>query len=182
MLPTDKKRKFKILRESFLFQQTTDLTTLQRFAGKCISMHLAIPASKLYTREINRAISVCQKNSKSVQISLELRTEIEHWRFVDDWHGHLKWRPESHYQLYLTTDASSYRYGVSLLSGENEGASFGDYYKPNDTGTIHLKEAEAALKVLQSLGTEIKTTVWTYLRTTKRSNVRGKIKKERTTN
>lgn len=57
--------------------------TLQRFAEKCILTHLAIPASKLYTREINRAISVCKKN----QISLELRTEIEHWRFVDDWNG-----------------------------------------------------------------------------------------------
>lgn len=144
-----------MLRESIFLQQTIDLTTLQRFAGKCISMHLAIPASNLYTREINWAISVCQKKSKSVQISLELSTEIEHWRFVDDWHWHLKWRPESHYQLYLATDASSCRYGVSLLSGENEGTSFGDYWKLNNTRPIHLKEAEAALKALQSLGTEI---------------------------
>lgn len=118
-------------------------------------MHLAIPASKLYTRKINWAISVYQKNSKSVHISLELSTEIDQWIFVDDWHGHLKWRPESHYQLYLATDASSCRYGVSLLSGENEGTSFGDYWKPNDTRPIHLKKDETALKALQSLWTEI---------------------------
>lgn len=42
-----------------------------------------------------------------------------------------------------------------MLSGENEGASFGDYWKPNDTRPIHLKEAEAALKALESLEKEI---------------------------
>lgn len=42
-----------------------------------------------------------------------------------------------------------------MLSGENEGASFGDYWKPKDTRPIHLKEAEAALKALESLEKEI---------------------------
>lgn len=32
--------------------------TLQRFAGKCVSLYLAIPSARLFSREVNRAISL----------------------------------------------------------------------------------------------------------------------------
>lgn len=133
-----------------------DLHTLQRFAGKCISMNLAIPAAKLYTREVNLAISRCQKNSKTIDIDEFLREELEHWRFLDEWEGCVKWWSEKHNQLFLATDASSYRYGVAVLSGKLKGVAFGDFWEEGDKRPIHLKEAEALLKAVQSLGLEIK--------------------------
>lgn len=56
----------------------------------------------------------------------------------------------------MATDASSYRYGVTVLSGKLKGAAFGDFWKEGDKRPIHLKEAEALLKAVQSLGLEIK--------------------------
>lgn len=105
VLPEKKKVSFISLRESILCTDVVDLHTLQRFAGKCISMNLAIPAAKLYTREVNLAISRCQKNSKTIEIDEFLREELEHWRFLDEWEGCVKWRSEKHNQLFLATDA-----------------------------------------------------------------------------
>lgn len=56
----------------------------------------------------------------------------------------------------MATDASSYRYGVIVLSGKLKGAAFGDFWDEGDIRPIHLKEAEASLKAVQSLGLEIK--------------------------
>ncbi|CAC5370305.1 unnamed protein product [Mytilus coruscus] len=55
--PEHKKQTFRILRESMLKEIDVDLRTLQRFAGKCISLYLAIPSARLFSREVNRAIS-----------------------------------------------------------------------------------------------------------------------------
>ncbi|KAK3084397.1 hypothetical protein FSP39_012877 [Pinctada imbricata] len=78
IVPDDKKVAFINLRESILSSSSVTLHTLQRFAGKCISLNLAVPAAKLYTREVNLAISKCQKNSRCVPLSDDLRSEIEH--------------------------------------------------------------------------------------------------------
>lgn len=40
-------------------------------------MNLAIPAAKLYTREVNLAISRCQKNSKTIEKDEFLREELD---------------------------------------------------------------------------------------------------------
>lgn len=54
----------------------------------------------------------------------------------------------------MATDASSYRYGVTVLSGKLKGVAFGDFWEEGDKRPIHLKETEALLKVVQSLGLE----------------------------
>ena len=64
ILPDDKKDKFVALREKILSSNTVDVCTLQRFAGKCISMYLALPCSKLFSRHVNTAISVCLKKQQ----------------------------------------------------------------------------------------------------------------------
>lgn len=87
LLPSDKKKTFIEIRETILKADAVDVKTLQRFAGKCVSMAIAIPGAKLYTREVNFAISQCTKNSRRAAISHELRQELEHWRFIDDWLG-----------------------------------------------------------------------------------------------
>lgn len=153
-----------------------DLHTLQRFVGKCSSINLAIPAAKLYTRKVNLAISRCQKNSKTIEIDEFLREELEHWRFLDEWEGCVKWRSEEHNQLFLPTDASSYRYGVIVLSGRLKGAAFGDFWKEGDKRSIHLKEAEALLKAVQSLGLEIKNHRLDILTDNKQFFFLGKIR------
>lgn len=151
ILPVDKKEKFILLRESILSSKAVDLTTLQRFAGKCISMNLVVPAAKLYIRDVNTSISQCFKNSKNVSVEGALRHEIEHWRFLDNWVGCVKWRKEYHHQLLLATDASLFRYGVAVLSGSMKGEKFGDYWLEGDSRPIHLKEAEAVVKAVESL-------------------------------
>ena len=57
VLPEDKKLKFRTLREFILSQESVDLKTLQRFAGKTTSFSIAVPATRLYTRASFRAIS-----------------------------------------------------------------------------------------------------------------------------
>lgn len=129
------------------------------FATFCWQMHFHDPCNsscKVVYREVNLAISRCQKNSKTIEIHEFLREELEHWRFLDEWEGCVKWRSEKHNQLFLATDASSYRYGVTVLSGKLKGVAFGDFWEEGDKRPIHLKEAEALLKAVQSLGLEIK--------------------------
>ncbi len=67
LLPDKKKESFALLRDSILAQEIVSLKKLQRFTGKCISFMLAVPAARLYTREVNLAIG---KAVKTVDISL----------------------------------------------------------------------------------------------------------------
>lgn len=57
ILPECKKLKFADLRESIFGSKELTVKTLQRFAGKCISMGLAVPGCRLFCREVNLAIS-----------------------------------------------------------------------------------------------------------------------------
>lgn len=66
------------------------------------------------------------------------------------------WRREKHLQLSLATDASSFRYGISLMSGKEKGLSFGDFWSNIDDRPIYLKEASAVIIVLQALEAKIK--------------------------
>lgn len=68
---------FSKLRESTLLSNFVDIRTLQRFAGKCISFCLVVPAAKLYCREVNNAISYGMKNSQMIKVENSLKQEIE---------------------------------------------------------------------------------------------------------
>lgn len=78
ILPHDKKHAFITLRNHILNSETVEVKTLQKFAGKCVSMNLVFPAARLYCREVNAAISRGLKNSRALQITGDLRQEIEH--------------------------------------------------------------------------------------------------------
>lgn len=60
-----------------------------------------------------------------------------------------------HKQITLATDASLFKYGVSVLSDGQETLNFGDFWDNNDKRPIHLKEAEALIRALQSLGSSV---------------------------
>ena len=91
-----KKKKFLTLLKQALSSESIDLVTLQRLGGKCISMVLAVPGARLYTNEINLALSRAVRSSRPVKLSGPLRQELEHWLFLETWNGFLPWRSEKH--------------------------------------------------------------------------------------
>ena len=150
LLPNEKKLFFIKLRDNILSSETVSLKTLQRFAGKCISLLLAIPAARLFSREINRAISIASKNSREIVVYEELRNELLFWKFIDEWKGFSTWREEKHFQCVLATDSSSYKWGAFLLHPHGQ-QEFGDYWKSRDSRPIHIKEAQAVVNSLFAL-------------------------------
>ncbi|XP_071124009.1 uncharacterized protein [Mytilus edulis] len=134
VLPEKKKVAFTLLREDMLTQQVVSLKTLQRFAGKCISFMLAVPAARLYTREVNLAISKDIKNSRPVALGGRLKTEISHWAFLDKWEGFVPWRKERHLQINLATDASLYKWGAVVEEQE----VLGDFFVSGDDRPLHI--------------------------------------------
>ena len=121
--------------------------------GKCISLTLAVPAAKLYIREVNKAISIATKNSRSVPMKNDLREEIEHWRFLDDWEGFVPWRSEKHLQVEIPTDASLFRWGAVVGSSSE---TLEDFFSQGDTRPIHIKEADALFNTLTILESSLR--------------------------
>lgn len=154
ILPQDKKLSFISLRDFILKCEKIDVNTLQRFAGKCVSMNLVVPAAKLYCREVNAAIARGIKNTRAIDITGDLKIELEHWKFIDNWDSFCPWRTEMHKQLTVYTDSSMYKYGVSVLNKEE--LTFGDFWDKSDERPIHAKEADAVIRALQSLGETIR--------------------------
>ena len=120
-----------------------------------MSMGLAIPSSRLFCREINAAILFCQKNSRRIPLSGDLRSEIEQWRFLDTWTGVAKRRKEYHEKILIATDAFGFKYGVAILSGIDEGKTFSDFWDAADDRPIHVKEAHAIQQALASLAERV---------------------------
>ena len=54
------------------------MTDLQRLAGKCMSMSMAVAGARLFINEINLAISRASRSSRPLPLSVPLRREIEH--------------------------------------------------------------------------------------------------------
>ena len=106
-----KKAKFLALLRGILQRVTTEVVCLQKLAGKCNSMSLAIPGGRLFTNEMNLAISQGVRSSRPVKISPSLRSEMQHWLFLENWEGHLPWLSERHSHIQLCTDASSFGWG-----------------------------------------------------------------------
>ena len=150
-IPEDKKMKFAQLREQILLRESTiHLKSLQRLMGKCNSFSLAFPATKFYIREMAASISKASGGGE-VNFSPNLREEIMFWRFLDSWEKAIRWRSERHVAISLTSDSSSFRWGVviHLPSGT---VSVGDYWEETVRNEhINVKEMWAVLKGLQSL-------------------------------
>ncbi|KAJ7377190.1 hypothetical protein OS493_030390 [Desmophyllum pertusum] len=72
----EKKSKFIALTDLILSSKQVDVKTLQRFAGKCISFYLAVPAARLFTNEVNLAISKGLHSSRPVNVTGPLRQKF----------------------------------------------------------------------------------------------------------
>ena len=77
------------MRDSSIQLKAVPVKSLQKFAGKVISFSLAVPAAKLFCREVNYNIGRGLKSSKPVIMSDALKKELEHWKFLDSWSGFL---------------------------------------------------------------------------------------------
>ena len=155
LLPADKKRKFAELRESILESKIVTVKTLQRFAGKAISFCLAVPAAKLYTREVNASISKGMKSSKPLGISDDLKDELKEWRFLDTWEGSMPWKTEKHISVKVCSDASNSGWGGILTLPPYE-MTTRDYWCPDEASLpIAVREAKALYKTLRTFSREI---------------------------
>ena len=114
-----------------------------------ISFSLAIPGYKLYVREVFKAISRHSGSSRpTVKLDANLRTEIEYWRFLDDWKDCFQWRTEHHASVTLYSDASKTAWGGTLRLGGHTLESR-DYWLDNSQD-INVLEAQALLYSLLS--------------------------------
>ena len=155
ILPQDKKTKFQTLHYDILSKPQIDLKSLQRFAGKCTSLMVAIPGALLYTREVNNAISRAQKNGKLVDVEGELKEEIEQWCFLEEWEGYAPWRRECHIQVKMATDASTYAWARTVIEGTHK-SEIRDYWPKDDNRPIHMKELDAVVSTLRTLSAVVK--------------------------
>ena len=108
LVPFDKKDKFKALREKLLGSSSAPIKSLQRFAGKALYIYisLAIPAGKLYVREVFKAIStVAKKFSACCSNSGNFTARSSRMGFSGQLACHLPWRSEHHLSVTLFTDA-----------------------------------------------------------------------------
>lgn len=97
-----------VLRKNILrCKKYTNVKTLQRFEGKCISLSLAVPAAKLFIREMSHAIASANDNGR-VSLTPALREELSYWQFLDSWQDCLTWRDEKNVRLSLSSDASGF--------------------------------------------------------------------------
>ena len=119
-------------------------------------MSMAVPGARLFTNEINLAISRASRSSRPLPLSGPLRREIEHWLFLKSWSGFLPWRSERHHQFVLFTDASSYRW-AGVLNPNAVPLSASDYWSEEILSSpIAVKEALALSNALSSFASTIK--------------------------
>lgn len=147
-VPQEKRDKLRELRNTILQGSTTTIQTLQRFQGKCVSLMLAVPAAKLYIREMSAAIAAAAKESLEVAITQPLRDELQHWSFLDGWEGHVPWKSEYHQRITVSTDSSSFKWGGILHKEDGEDV-VSDYWPEEERAhPIMVLEARALLNVL----------------------------------
>jgi hypothetical protein len=144
------------LREIILSNKTCPVSLIQKFAGLCISMTLAIPGAKLYSSACNRAISKALRSNTVVDVDTELREEVAHWQFLDKWSQPFPWLNERHDVLSISSDSSDYKWGAIYTSGHKK-YEIADYWSDDvKESPIMIKEVLALKNALFSYGSQIK--------------------------
>ena len=145
-----KKQAFIDLTESVLSSTQVSLNPLQKLSGKCVSMAMAVPGARLFTNEMNLAISKGCRSSRPVQMTKALRSEIENWLFLRSWSGFLPWRSERHLQFRL------YAGGDGVLNPAEIAIKASDYWSTSVfSSSIVAKETLALANALDSFSSTI---------------------------
>ncbi|KAI8484560.1 hypothetical protein Bbelb_376670 [Branchiostoma belcheri] len=126
------------LREDILQQTEVPVKLLQKLTGKIGSFVLAVPAARLFCREMFSAIAEAEKQGRMVKIEGTVRKELEYWRFLDTWEGHIPWKPEN------TRWAGE-------VSSDKDMTQCSDYWEQHETPEhISVKETRALTRTLIS--------------------------------
>ena len=143
LLMEEKKQNFLSLLRSVLSSPSTDLKTLQRLSGKCISLSLAVPGARLYLNDIYNAIVKSQRHGsfKPILVTGPLKHELEGWLFLESSSGYIPWLLETHHQVKLCSDASSFSWGC-VVGPDTFSATIRDYW-PFDQSHLHINVKEA---------------------------------------
>ena len=135
--------------------KTVTIKTLRRLVGKCVSFSLVVPGARLFTKEMNVAISKGHLSSKLIRVCGAHREEISHWLFLETWDDPLPWRDERHVRVSVVTDASNFAWGGSLISPVSADTS--DYWtKEEQSWNIATKEATALERVLLAFQNQLR--------------------------
>ena len=154
LIPEKKNKFLKLIRE-VLDAKTVTIKTLQRLVGKCVSFSLVVPGARLFTKEMNVAISKGHLSSKLIRVCGALREEISHWLFLETWDDPLPWRDERHVRVSVATDASNFAWGGSLISPVSADTS--DYWTNEEQSwDIATKEATALERVLLAFQNQLR--------------------------
>ena len=114
-----------------------------------VSFSFAVPAGRLFTREMSAVISIGMRTLKPIAVQGSLRDEIAHWLFLEEWDDPFPWREERHLQIELATDASQTGWGGVISTPEKQETS--DYWSKDEMMfDIATREAIAVNKVLQA--------------------------------
>jgi hypothetical protein len=150
-LPEKKRAKFRGLRERLLSSGMASLHDIQSFVGKCNSLRLIFPAASLFSRQCSGLIRALPEVG-SVPLSTDALQEISFWRFVDAFTRPVSWRKERHVQLCLSSDASPFAWGSTVVSGSTK-MVFRDYFTADLclSRDMCLKESLALYSTLQSV-------------------------------
>ena len=101
-------------------------------------------------------VSGLVRNSKpAITVTGLLQSELEYWRFLDDWSDCLPWRSERHIAATLYCDASKRTWGGVLMT-DNSRMEAGDYWQ-DDSGSINFLEAKALLCALDAFKSRIRS-------------------------
>ena len=156
IVPRRKIEALAVLRTNILgCKRYTNIKTLQRFQGKCVSLSLAVPAAKLFIREMSHTFASADSSGR-VSLTPALREELSYWQFLDSWQGWLPWRDEKHVRLSLSSDASGFGWGCVLhLPGGSQ--SCHDFWNDQERLlNISTKEALALVNALKTLPSDIR--------------------------
>ena len=132
-----------------------ELVTLQKLAGKCISMALAVLGACLFTNDTNMAISRAFCFSRPIPLLCCSQSSNRALVVLDSWDGFLPWQTERHRHVQLCSEASSFALG-GVLGPETISAVTSDFRPDShlhcDTAT---KEPLALANVLESSASSI---------------------------
>lgn len=136
-------------------KKNTNVKNLQICQGKYIPLSIAVPAAKLFIREMSHTIASANNNGR-VSLTPALREELSYRQFLDSWQDCFPWRDEKHVRLSLSTDASGFGWGCVLhLPGGSQ--SCRDYWNDQERLlNISTKETLALVNALKALPSEIR--------------------------
>ena len=155
IFPDEKKKTFATLRDCLISMRLVPVKSPQKFAGKVVSFSSAIPAAKLFCREVSFHIGKGLRSTKPVRKSENLKNKLEHWIFIDSWEGFLLWKQERCFMVEIISDASKSGWGgIPFFIGGSKKTR--DYWCPGCpedlecSGGIVVKEAKAPLQTLST--------------------------------